>query len=106
MAGKTAKIKGKRITGKQRVARVKNIEVARRYKKKKASKSTEKRLEMMKLSLRVADQKASWKSHKKASKAKSVGKRSSRYKDKDTPKGQWKNKKTGSRLYGPNIYKP
>ena len=34
MAGKTAKIKGKRITGKQRVARVKNIEVARRYRKK------------------------------------------------------------------------
>ena len=75
MDGKTAKIRSKRITGKQRAARRVNIEVARRYKKK-------------------------------ASKAKAVGKSSSRYKDKDTPKGQWKNKKTGSRLYGPNIYKP
>jgi len=34
MAGKTAKIRSKRITAKQRVARVKNIAVARKFRKK------------------------------------------------------------------------
>jgi len=36
MAGKTAKIRVKRITAKQRVARKKNIAIARRHKKKAA----------------------------------------------------------------------
>ena len=37
-AKKTAGIKGKRITAKQRVARVKNIAVARKHKKRAAAK--------------------------------------------------------------------
>ena len=51
MAGKTAKIKGKRITGKQRAARRVNIEVARRY-KKKASGSTHSDFKSAKISAR------------------------------------------------------